>query len=142
MTIFYKQFASDLTDTFARAEKLITDMFDDTSTTSTTKQSIGRIIPVGNVYRRVYPDKIEFHINLAGMKKEYITIRYNKNVIILDVRIKSTDGTKDDTIFLKEFTVPEDYDMLRTSSKYEDGLLVIAVEKDTSTAQSGIIDIV
>ena len=141
MTIFYKQLASDLTDTFARAEKLITDMFDDTSATS-TKQSIGRIIPVGNVYRRVYPDKIEFHVNLAGIKKEYITIRYNKNVIILDVRIKSADGTKDDTIFAKEFTVPEDYDMLRTSSKYEDGLLVISVEKDTSTAQSGIIDIV
>ena len=140
MTIFYKQLASDLTDTFARAEKLITDMFDDTSATS-TKQSIGRILPVGNVYRRVYPDKIEFHVNLAGMKKENIYLRYNKNNIILDVRIRSTDGTKDDTVFLKEFYVPEDYDMLKTSSKYEDGLLIITVEKDISLKKSGTIDI-
>jgi len=142
MTIFYKQLATDFNDTMAKAEKLLTDLFDDTtSSTSTTKQPIGRIIPVGHIYRRVYPDKIEFHVNLAGIKKEYITLRYNKSDIILDVRIKSNDGTKDDTIFMKEFSVPEEYDMLKTSSKYEDGLLVITVEKDNSPTHSGSINI-
>jgi len=129
MTI-HRLFADDFSEARNKINDILTAIMADEPTQHTqTDKLISKILPSGNVYSRKSSNGITFKINLAGIKKEYINLSYDKNDVILDVRIRSTDGTKDEFIFMKEFTVPDDYDMDSITTTYEDGLLVITINK-------------
>jgi len=138
MTIFYKQLATDLTDSLLRAERFLTSLIDDDKKENPTDKVFSTIIPTGNVYKKTFKDKIVFNINLAGVKKDNILIGYNKNKITVDARERSNTGEKDTVFFLKEFSVPEGYDMSHIEVTYENGLLELVVKKDNDTNKTVI----
>ena len=77
MTIFYKQLATDLTDSLLRAERFLTSLIDDDKKENPTDKVFSTIIPTGNVYKKTFKDKIVFNINLAGVKKDNILMVEN-----------------------------------------------------------------
>ena len=128
-------------DIYNLSSKLLTDeILDALFGDYTEKQSkvVYGIIPTGNVYCKRNNDEMIYNVNLAGTKKEDINITYDKNKITIDVRKKSTDNIKDKVLFLKEFTVPDEYDIDTIDVKYEDGLLNINIKKRINKSRTKI----
>jgi HSP20 family molecular chaperone IbpA len=79
---------------------------------------------VQNVYKSVKDKTLTIEIELAGVKKEDITIKFEKN----DLKVTSI---KKGITYAKAVTIDEKYNLDSTSAKYENGLLTITInEKD------------
>ena len=81
-----------------------------------------------NLYRKRETDSTIYKLALAGVEKETIFLNVVDNDIVVDVREKK-DGGKDRVIYLRHITLEPGDDKNNISSKYENGLLTITVNK-------------
>jgi len=135
MTIFYKQLRDDFLTSAAEIGKLFSSTFDES-----TEVVIPKILPIGEVYKKIEKDKITFKTNIAGMKKEHIHINIVDNKLVIDVRELDIDEKPDIIYFFKQLPIKDNYDLSNIKSKYENGILEICVPLIYRTHSSIIVE--
>ena len=70
-------------------------------------------------------DSYKYQFNLAGFKKENISVSVEYNLL----KVKAT---QDDRVFSKAYSVPRKADSSASVAKYEDGMLYVTINKKAS----------
>lgn len=98
----------------------------------------------GYDYLEEKDDKLNIYFSIPAVKKENFNIKTNNDTLLVELF-----GVKKDSLahtlgvreFKKEWKIPKDYKSENIKAKYEDGVLLVSVEKNKTKTKELVVKV-